>query len=85
MPSWPQTGSNAEISQRLPTLSMVTRTVDAVSVGASLPTDTVWSTYTSATAWFGFADTEAAAGTVATAEMWSFFAPGITTSWTNCV
>ena len=60
-----------DLREQLPQLADELRaeTVDAVSVGASLPTVTVWSTYTRATAWFGVADTEAAAGTVAIAEM----------------
>jgi hypothetical protein len=37
--------------------------------GASVPTITVWLTNTRATAWFGLADTEATAGTEATAEI----------------
>jgi len=45
----------------------VTRTLDAVLVGASWPTMTVWFTKSSTTAWFSVADVDAAAGTVATA------------------
>src|SRR5882762_4738798 len=41
---------------------------------------TVWLTNTSTTAWLGLADTEATAGTVATAEICFCLAPGITTS-----
>ena len=44
------TGSNFEISQRSPTLSSVTCTLDAVSVGVSWPTTTVWLTNTRTTA-----------------------------------
>src|SRR6516162_7074852 len=57
------TGSNPEISQRPSTLSSVTRTLDAVSVGGLLSTVAVWLTKSRVTAWSGVADTEAAAGT----------------------
>ena len=43
-PPHPQIGSNAEISQRPPTLSRVTLTLEAVSVGAPLPIVTFWLT-----------------------------------------
>ena len=76
-----RTGSNSEISQRSwTTFSIVTRTLDAVSEGGSWPTTTVWLTKTSTTACFGSADTDAAAGTDATAEICFCLAPGITTS-----
>ena len=45
-----------------------------------VPTTTVWLTNTRTTAWFGSADTDAAAGTVATAEICFSLAPGMTTS-----
>src|SRR6201993_2588448 len=80
-----QTGSNPEISQRPPTLSRVTRTLDAELVGASWPTMTVWFTNTRTTAWLAVADFEAAPGTVATAEICFCLAPGITTSWVSFV
>src|SRR5215210_4265110 len=73
------TGSNCEISQRSPALSSVMRTLDAVSVGVPSRTVTVWLTNSSTTAWPGLADTDAAAGTVATAEICFSLAPGITT------
>ena len=73
------------MSHRFPTLSRVTRTLDAVLVGASFPMVTVWSTNSRTTAWVGVADVDAAAGTVATAEICFCFAPGITTSWVNDV
>src|SRR5262245_36598977 len=63
------TGSNFEINHRPSIVSRVTRTLDAVSVGGSWPTITVWLTNSSTTAWFASADTEATAGTVATAEI----------------
>src|SRR5262249_27067708 len=78
------TGSNPEISQRPPTLSSVTRTLDVLSVGGSLPTTAVWLTKSRVTAWLGVADTEAAAGTVAVVEMCPRFAPGITTLLISC-
>jgi hypothetical protein len=46
----PYTGSNFAISQWSPIFSSVTRTLDAVSVGASWPTTTVWFTNTRTTA-----------------------------------
>lgn len=46
----PYTGSNLEISQRPSTLSSATRTLDAVSVGVSVPTTTLWFTYSRTTA-----------------------------------
>src|SRR5215475_2538212 len=73
------TGSNCEISQRPSILSRVTRTLDAVLVGALWPTVTVWSTNRRTTACVGVADDDAAAGTVATAATCFCFAPGITT------
>src|SRR4029077_13763191 len=80
-----QTGSNWEISQRPSTLSKLTLTLDAVLVGALGPTMTVWFTNTRTTACVGVADVDAAAGTVATAEICFCFAPGITRSWVNFV
>lgn len=76
----PQIGSNCEISQRPSILSSVSRTLDAVLLGASWPTTMVWLTNSSTTACVAVADTEAAPGTVATAEICFCLAPGITTS-----
>ena len=42
--------------------------MDTESVGASVPMTVVWLTYSSTTAWLGVAETDAAAGTVATAR-----------------
>src|SRR4051795_1900895 len=79
------TGSNFEISQRSPTLSSVMRTLEAVSVGTPLPTVTVWLTNNRTTASPGSADTDAAAGTLATAEICFSLAPGITTLFVRSV
>src|SRR6476469_5999362 len=79
------TGSNFEISQRSPTLFSVMRTLDAVSVGTPLPTVTVWLTNNRTTALPGSADTDAAAGTLATAEICFSLAPGITTLFVRSV
>jgi len=58
------TGVKSEMSHRLSTLSSVTFTLDAVSVGGWLPIAVVWSTKTMTTARFSVVDTDAAAGTV---------------------
>src|SRR5579875_314294 len=73
-------GSHPEIIHRAPTLSRVTRTLDAASAGGEPPTWTVWSTNTSTTAWLSDADTDAAAGTRAVADTCRSFALGISTS-----
>ncbi|CKN51894.1 Uncharacterised protein [Mycobacterium tuberculosis] len=54
-------------------------------VGASLPTVMVWFTNSRTTARSAEVDTDAAAATVATAEICFCCAPGITTSWVSCV
>lgn len=77
--------SNCEISQRPLMLSRVTRTLEAAVVGASLPTVMVWFTNSRTTARSAEVDTDAAAATVATAEICFCCAPGITTSWVSCV
>ncbi|CNV50814.1 Uncharacterised protein [Mycobacterium tuberculosis] len=66
-------------------LSRVTRTLEAAVVGASLPTVMVWFTNSRTTARSAEVDTDAAAATVATAEICFCCAPGITTSWVSCV
>ena len=55
------------------------RTLDAVSLGTLSPTVTVWLTNNRTTARPGLADTGAAPGTLATAEIFFSLAPGITT------
>ncbi len=50
----------------------MTRTLEAVSVGGSLPTVMVWLTNTSTSAWSALADIDAAAGKLATAEISEF-------------
>src|SRR5208283_2766644 len=79
------TGSKRETSHRPLTLSSVTRTTGWVSVGAPSPMVTVWLTNNNTTAWFAVAETDAAALTLATAEMCFSFAPGITTSRVSVV
>ena len=55
-------------------------TLEAMSLGGSLPTNVVWLTNASTTAWSAVAEIDAATGTVADTEMFFSFAPGITTS-----
>jgi hypothetical protein len=54
--------------------------LEAVLLGASLPTTIVWFTKTKTTAWFSVADIDAAAGTAATADICFCLEPGFTTS-----
>ena len=65
------------MSQRPLTLSKVTRTADASAEGAEDPTVVVWSTNTNTTAWLMVAETDDAAGTVATAVLFSSVFPAM--------